>query len=143
MNTHTATRETTHYYLDALPHFLTYFGVAILLAVLFLVAYQAITPQREFQLIREGKTAPALSLAGAFVGFAIPMAVVISHSVNLLDVALWGVTVLVVQVVAFFAVEKAFKGIAARITDNCSASGVFMGGIAVGVGILNAACMVP
>jgi len=134
---------TVHYFLDTLPHFLGYFAIAALLGALFLVAFQAITPQKEFALIREGKLAPAISLVGAFVGFAIPMAVVVGHSANFTDVILWGLTALVVQVIAFFIVEKAFGRISARISENCYASGVFLGGIAIGVGILQAGCMVP
>jgi putative membrane protein len=139
----TERQMTVHYFLDTLPHFLGYFAIAAILAAVFLVAFQAITPQKEFALIREGKSAPAISLVGAFIGFAIPMAVVIGHSANFTDVLLWGLTALVVQVVAFFIVEKAFGKISARIIDNCNASGIFLGGIAIGVGILQAGCMIP
>ncbi len=137
------TSTTAHYFLDTVPAFLSYFGIAALLAVVFLVVYQAVTPQREFALIREGKTAPALSLVGAFLGFAAPLAMVISHSANILDVVLWGVTALVIQILVFFAVSRFFPKISDRISDNCISSGVFVGGLSLGFGILNAACMVP
>ena len=135
--------ELTSYFFDALPHFFAYFGASIVLAVLFLFIYQLITPQREWQLIREGKAAPAISLMGAFLGFAIPMAIVISHSVSMIDMAMWGAVVLVVQLAVFFIIEHVFKGIAAKISEDCISSGVFLGGTSLGIGILNAACMVP
>lgn len=136
-------KEASMYFVDALPHFLAYFGTAVVLAVAFLFIYQIITPQREFALIREGKAAPAISLVGAFLGFAIPMAMVIGHSVNMIDMLMWGGVVLVVQLLTFFILEHLFKGIAAKISDNCISSGVFLGGISLGIGVLNAACMVP
>lgn len=131
------------YFTAALPHFLGYFSVAILLALVFLALYVAITPHKEFQLIKAGNNAAATQLVGTFLGFAVPMAIVIGHSVSILDMALWGAVVLVVQLVVFFIIAKLFSGIEKRIEDNCSASGIFVGGIGLGIGILQAACMVP
>jgi putative membrane protein len=126
-----------------LPHFLAYFGLAILLAVAFLATYVRITPHREFALIREGNTAAALQLAGTFTGWSLPMAVVISYSVNLTDMLAWGLVSLVTQLVVFFVISRTFKGIEDRIREKCNASGVFMGGTSFCFGILQAGCMVP
>lgn len=131
------------YFWDALPHFFAYFGMSLVLAVIFLAAYVAITPHKEFTLIKAGNNAAATQLAGSFLGFVIPMAVVISHSVGIFDMALWGAVVLIVQLITFFVIAKLFAGIEARIGDNCTASGVFVGGMSLGIGILQAACMVP
>lgn len=131
------------YFAAALPHFLGYFGVSILLALVFLALYVAITPHKEFQLIKAGNTAAATQLVGTFLGFAIPMAIVIGHSVSILDMAIWGAVVLVVQLIVFFVIAKLFSGIEKRIEENCTASGLFIGGMGLGIGILQAACMVP
>lgn len=138
------TNPAVSYFLTTLPHFLLYFSVAVALAVSFLVAYVTITPLKEFALIGEGKTAPALSLIGSFLGFVVPLSVVIGHSVSVLDMVLWGVVVLAVQALVFAVISKVlFKTIAQRITDNCNASGLFLGGMSLGIGVLTAACMVP
>lgn len=131
------------YMFNTLPYFLAHFGLAALLAAGFLAAYVAITPHREFALIREGNTAAALQLVGTFAGWAIPMAVVTGHSVNLLDMLAWGLVSLVAQLLVFFVVSRAFRGIEDRIAERCNASGVFMGGTALCFGILQAGCMVP
>lgn len=128
---------------NTLPHFLAYFSLAIALAVGFLAAYVAITPHREFALIREGNTAAALQLVGTFAGWSLPMAVVISFSVNLLDMLAWGLVSLVTQLIVFFAVSRVFRGIEDRIRDRCNASGLFIGGTSLCFGILQAGCMVP
>jgi putative membrane protein len=132
------------YFFTALPHFLAYFAAAILLAAAFLALYTLSTPHKEFTLIREGNTAAALQLTGTFIGFAIPVAVVIGNSVNIPDLLLWGVVAALVQLIVFVVISRfLFKAISQKIDENCVASGVFVGGIGIGIGILQAACMVP
>jgi putative membrane protein len=128
---------------DTLPYFLAHFGLAIALAVGFLAAYVAITPHSEFALIGQGNTAAAVQLTGTFAGWTVPMAVVIGHSVNLLDMLAWGLVSLIAQLLVFFVVSRAFRGIEQRIGEGSTASGVFMGGAALCFGILQAGCMVP
>lgn len=132
------------YFLSALPHFLAYFAAAVALAVAFLFVYAVITPHKEFALIRDGNSAAATQLTGTFLGFAMPVAIVIGHSVSVPDMLLWGAVAAVVQLVTFFVISRLlFKAISQRITDQCTASGIFVGGMGLGIGILQAACMVP
>lgn len=132
------------YFIGALPHFLAYFAAAVALAVAFLFVYAMITPHKEFALIRDGNSAAATQLTGTFLGFAVPVAIVIGHSVSVPDMLLWGAVAAVVQLVTFFVISRLlFKAISQRITDQCTASGIFVGGMGLGIGILQAACMVP
>jgi putative membrane protein len=130
--------------LGSLPYFLTYFGSAILMAVVFLTAYVAITPHKEFALIRDGNSAAALQLVGTFMGWTIPMTVVIGFSHHITDMVVWGAVSLITQLVIFFVISRiVFRGIEARIGENCHASGLFVGGVGMAFGILQAGCMVP
>jgi putative membrane protein len=132
------------YFLGALPHSLAYFAAAVGLAVAFLALYVLVTPHREFALIREGNSAAATQLTGTFLGFTIPVAVVIGHSVSIPDMLLWGAVAALVQLAVFFVISRLlFRTISQPITDRCMASGIFVGGIGLGMGILQAACMVP
>lgn len=132
------------YFAETLPHFLAYFGAAVLLAVAFLTLYVLITPHREFALIREGNSAAAVQLTGTFLGFTIPVAVVIGHSVSIPDMLLWGGVAALVQLAVFFIISRLlFKAISQKITEECVASGIFVGGMGLGFGVLQAACMVP
>jgi putative membrane protein len=132
------------YFLAALPHFLAYFAAAVALAVAFLFVYAMITPHKEFALIRDGNSAAATQLTGTFLGFAVPVAIVIGHSVSIPDMLLWGGVAAIVQLLTFFVISRLlFRAISQRITDQCTASGIFVGGMGLGVGILQAACMVP
>ena len=131
------------YFIKAAPQFLLYFAVAIALTVGFLVSYAAVTPQREFSLIREGKAAASISLIGALLGFVIPLGTVIQHAVSVPDMIVWGVVVLLVQVLAFTLARVAVSKLGQRIEDNELSAGIFAGGVALAVGLLNASCMVP
>lgn len=132
------------YFTNALPHFLAYFGSALALAAGFLFLYSLVTPHPEFKLIREGNAAAATQLCGTFIGFAIPVAIVIGHSVSIPDMLLWGLVAGVVQLLVFLIISRfLFKAIEERIVQGCTASGQFVGGMGIGIGILQAACMVP
>jgi len=132
------------YFTETLPHFLAYFGSAVALAVAFLFLYSMCTPHKEFTLIGQGNAAAATQLTGTFLGFAVPVAVVIGNSVSIPDMLLWGAVAGIVQLVVFVVISRLlFKEISNKITEDCSASGIFVGGMGLGTGILQAACMVP
>jgi putative membrane protein len=118
-----------------------YFLISLFLLVLFSLIYSRITPYREFALISKGDLAAACSFSGALLGFAIPLASAISHSVGLLDMVLWGTIALIVQVLTFLAVRRIFPAIVSDIAENHVAQGVFLGVVSVVTGLLNAACM--
>ncbi len=132
------------YFVDTVPDFLAYFGAAAALAVVYLALYVRVTPHREFELIRGGNTAAAIQLVGTFFGFAVPVAIVIGNSVSILDMLLWGAVALIVQLAVFAVIARLlFRTISERIEQKCVASGVFVGGMSLGIGVLQAACMVP
>ena len=128
--------------LSGLAAFGAYFGVAVVLLVVFAKLYEKVTPYREYALIAGGNKAAACSFCGALLGFAIPLASVIAHSAGLLDMAIWGLLALAVQVLTFFAVRCIFPRIVADIPAGQTAQGIFLGAVSLVIGILNAACMV-
>jgi putative membrane protein len=108
---------------------------------LFVAIYIRITPYREVTLIREGNVAAAASLAGAMLGFVIPLAHSVAQSANLVDMALWGLIALVVQLLVYFAVTRVLPGISSDIPAGKTAPGIFLGSLSLATGILNSACM--
>ena len=123
------------------PNFLRYVAVAFALTIAFLTIYAWVTPWREMELIRKGNTAAALSFSGALVGFCMPLANTIAHSVSPLDVALWAGVALVVQILVHFATRIALPGLKQQIEAGQTSSGLFAGVLAFGFGLLNAACL--
>ena len=77
--------------INSLPAFAGYFATAIVLLAVFLALYVLVTPYNELRLIREGNTAAAVSLAGAIVGYALPIAVSVAASHNIYVMIGWGV----------------------------------------------------
>ncbi len=121
--------------------FLVYLGVSLVYLALFVALYIRVTPYREMQLIREGNMAASFSLSGAILGFIVPLASAIQHSVSLVDMAIWGLVAMAVQIAAFVVVKICIPSITRDIPENKGAQGFFLGSLSLGVGLLNAACM--
>jgi len=127
--------------LPGIVKFLAYFVSAMVLTVFFLIIYVQITPYKEFNLIDHGNAAAAYSLSGALLGFVLPLASAIIHSVNFYDMLLWGAVALVVQILVYLLVRLLFKNVAAAIQEGTVSKGLFLGALSLAAGILNAACM--
>ena len=127
--------------LAGLPAFLLYFALAFALLGAFLAVYLAVTPYHELALIREGNAAAAISLAGAVIGFVLPLAKAVAQSVSALDLVAWGVVALIVQVAVFFVVGKLVPRFSEAIRAGRMAAATLLAALAVAVGLLNAAAM--
>ena len=130
--------ESIRYFDD----FLIYFAVAIVLLVAFTWVYIKVTPYKELDLIRAGNTAAAISLSGALLGFAMPLASAVANSVNLIDLCLFAVLATVVQLVAFVFARMLMPGLSDDIPAGHIAKATFLAAISVSVGLLNAAALV-
>lgn len=128
-------------YLVTLPNFLAYFAASLALTTVFLAVYTRVTPYREWELIRAGNNAAAISLSGAAIGFILPLASTIVHSVNWLDMSIWGVVAMLIQL-GIYLVARAIKPqLNADIPAGRTAPAISLAAMSVGVGILNAACL--
>lgn len=128
-------------YLVTLPQFAASFLASIAALSAALAIYVWITPIREFALIEDGNAAAAISLAGALIGLVIPIASAIAHSRDLVDLLVWSLVALAVQLAAHAAVTFSWRGIAARIAAGSHAHAVALGSVTIAVGVLNAACL--
>ncbi|MFV3410953.1 DUF350 domain-containing protein [Pseudomonas nitroreducens] len=127
--------------LQTLPNFLAYFASAIGLFGLFTRLYVRLTPYAEIQLIRQGNLSAAVALLGTLLGFALPLASAIAHSVSLIDMLIWGVVAMLVQMLVFLGLSRLVPELKSGIESDTLAHGVFLGGASLCVGLLNAACM--
>lgn len=122
--------------------FLLAFVTAGVFTLAFKVIYQWITPYKERDLIRAGNSAAAIALAGALIGYVLPLASALSNTVSLLEFAAWATLAGVIQIVSFTAVRMvALPDVKARIEAGEVSVGIYMAGISISVGLLNAACM--
>ncbi|MFV1873463.1 MAG: DUF350 domain-containing protein [Oleiphilus sp.] len=133
--------ETTLSSLAGVPAFLAYFALAILILLIFIRIYTWVTPHDELALIRENNSAASLAFGGALIGFSLPLSSAITHSLSLLDCALWGTIALIVQVLTFFVLRVTLKQLPERIIQGEMAAGITSAAVAISVGFINAASM--
>jgi putative membrane protein len=127
--------------ISGLPLFLAFAASCIVALSVFIFLYTLITPHHELTLVRQGNTAAAVSFGGAVIGFVIPLGQAVAQSVNMLDMAIWAVIALVVQLLVFGLTALLLKGASQKIAAGDMAVGCFLALMAVAGGILNAACM--
>ncbi|MFZ4761782.1 MAG: DUF350 domain-containing protein [Alphaproteobacteria bacterium] len=128
-------------YIDTLPTFLMYFVTAIALMVIFLTVYMRVTPYNELALIKQGNAAPAITLSGSLIGFILPLCSVVQASISVIDLAIWGMIALLVQVLAFWVINKAMPSIKTHIQEGQISSAILLAVLSLAVGMINAACM--
>ena len=116
---------------------------AATLGVLFIgtLIYVKLTPHDEMRLIRDNNTAAALSLGGAIVGIAVPLAVSLTASVSVLDILVWGGLAVVLQLVAFRIVDLALQDISPRIEAGEMAPAILLVSVKLGTALVNAAAL--
>lgn len=130
--------ESIRYFDD----FLIYFSVALLLLVAFTIIYVKVTPYNEIALIRAGNTAAAISLSGALLGFALPLASTVANAVNLIDLVLFALLATVVQLIVFVFARMLMPGLTVSIEGGDIAKATFLAAVSISVGMLNAAALV-
>ncbi len=124
-----------------IDNFLVYLTVSLAYLAVFVALYLRVTPYREIELIRQGNMAAAFSLSGSILGFVIPLAASVQHSVSLVDMAIWGLAAMLVQIAAFMVARLLIPSISEDIPANKTSVGFFLGSLSLGVGLLNAASM--
>ena len=128
-------------FLAGFPVFLLHSSVTIAILALGVAAYVAITPYREFALVRDGNLAAAVSLSGAVVGIGLPLAFCLAASVNVFDILLWGVVTVVLQLIAYKAADLLLRDLPRRIQAGEVGPAVVLVAIKLAVAGINAAAV--
>ncbi len=130
-----------HEYLSTLPNFLMYLGLSVLLLGVFMGLYLIITPQHELRLIHQGNISASIVLTGTLLGFALPVASAMAHSVALLDLALWGAVAGVVQLLTYLVLRMLIPDLRQQIEADRVSVAILLAGLTLCMGLLNAAAM--
>jgi putative membrane protein len=125
--------------LIGLPAFLAYFCTAFVITIGYLFVYMRITPHDEFALIRNNVPGAAIALGLSLLGFALPVASVIAHAENLVDLVIWSIIAMIVQVVVYFVVRIPIPDLPQRIAGGDLAPAIWLGLASLAAGALNAA----
>lgn len=126
---------------QALPVLFVQFAAALVLLGLGFACYTAITPFRERQMVRDGNAAAGAVVMGTLVALAIPLAAKLATSATVLDILVWGIVALVIQLAAFAAAAGLMRGLRGMIEAGNVAAALVLVGIQLAVALLNAAAM--
>jgi putative membrane protein len=127
--------------LTKLPDFVLFFSASLALVGLYLLIYTLATSHNEFGLIRQNNVAAALSLGLSLTGFALPLSSAVVHSNTIIDLAIWGVVAIVVQLAVYAMVRLVLPNLSSRIASGELAAALFLGAASLAAGVVNAAAM--
>jgi len=128
-------------FLAGFPVLLLHFSVTLAMLGIGVTIYQWITPYHELELIRAGNNAAAISLSGAIVGLALPLAVCMASSVSVWDIIIWGVVTLVIQLLAYRLGDAVLRGLPARIEAGEIGAAILIAAIKLAVSMINTAAV--
>jgi putative membrane protein len=118
------------------PDFIIQLGVAIGLFATSLVIYVLMTPHKELKLIREGNPSASLAFGGVVVGLAIPLGSCLEHSFGVLDLLIWGIVTLLLQLLAFRFADMFLRGLPRRIAEGDVAAAIFLMSVKIGLALI-------
>jgi putative membrane protein len=127
--------------LSGLPAFLIYFVVASVLIGAYLYVYTWITHHDEFALLRTNNPAAAIAFGLSMIGFALPLTSSIGHADSVVDMTIWGVIALGVQVAVYYLARIPIPDLSKRLEDGEMGPAIWLGAASVTAGMLNAASM--
>ena len=106
--------------------------LAMLLVAVFV--YIKITPYDEVALIRGGNTAAAVSLSGAVIGLALPLAFSMASSISIWET-------LILQLIAYRVTDLFLKDLPNRILEGEVGAAILLVSIKLAVAAVNAAAV--
>jgi len=104
-------------------------------------AYFAITPFDERRMVREGNVAAGVLLGGTVLALSIPLAATLASSASQMDIFIWGLVALAIQLLTFLGVSVFIKGLRGMIEGGNVAMAVTVVSIQLAVALLNAGSM--
>lgn len=124
-----------------LPLLLFHFAIALLLLIVGVVLYMKVTPFDEWALITRGNVAGGVALAAAVMGLSLPLAATLATSAVALDIVLWGVVAILLQLVTFGIITALMRNLRSQIESGNVAVACVMAAAQFAVGLLNAAAV--
>ena len=112
---------------------LLFFGVII---------YILLTPIKEISLIKSGNVAAAISFSGALLGIGIPLASSLSVSNSLVEIFIWGITAILIQLLCYKLTDTFLRDLEERINKGELATAILLFSIKISVSLVNSAAIV-
>jgi putative membrane protein len=126
---------------QGLPILVGQFAATLALLGIGIACYTMLTPFNEWRLVKEGNVAAGIVVSGTLVALAIPLAATLASSVVVLDIVLWGIVALAIQLTTFVAATVLMRGLRAMIEAGNVAAALVLIGVQIAVALLNAGAM--
>lgn len=127
--------------LSGFPYFISHFGLTLLMLGAGVYIYEKITPYHELELVKKGNTAASISLAGAILSLAIPLAACLQGSVSLWDIFIWGWVILIIQIIAFYFASFVIDDLKGRIERDEVPAAILLFSGKISIALINAAAI--
>lgn len=127
--------------MSGLPYLVLHFAVTLAMLAIGAWLYEKLTPIRELELIRAGNVAASVSYSAALLGMAIPLAFCMAASINVLDIVVWGVVAVGLQLLVVRLVEAILGGLWHRIEANEVGPAILVAAVKLSVAAVNAAAV--
>lgn len=126
---------------SGLPILVGQFATTLALLGIGFACYNALTPFHEQELVRQGNVAAGVVAAGTLIAIAIPLAATLATSGSTLDILIWGLVALLIQLLTFLATAFLIKDLRAMIEGGNVSAALVLVGIQIAVALLNAGSM--
>lgn len=127
--------------LAGFPFLITHFLLTVAIWLVGVSLYAWSTPYPELKLIRQNNAAAAISLGGAMIGLAVPLAFAMAASVNAADILVWGVVTMVLQIVVYRVIDLLMRGLPKRIEAGEIGPAILVVSAKLSVAAFNAAAV--
>ncbi|HEY0052728.1 MAG TPA: DUF350 domain-containing protein [Caulobacteraceae bacterium] len=124
--TDTLARPEMQAFATGFPVMLAHTALTLALLVGGAALYALLTPWKEITLIRQGNDAAAVAFGGVLIGLAIPLGVSLAVSNSLVEIAIWGVATIILQLLAFRITDTILTGLPQRIQEGETSAAVLL-----------------
>ena len=128
--------------ITGLPYLISHLFITLCLLFIGITSYIFLTPIKELKLIKDGNLSASISFSGALLGIGIPLASSLSVSNSILEIIIWGLTAIVLQLLCFKVTDTFLKDLSKRIEDNQLATSILLFSIKISVSLINSAAII-
>lgn len=128
--------------ITGLPYLISHLFITLCLLFIGITSYIFLTPIKELKLIKDGNISASISFSGALLGIGIPLASSLSVSNSILEIIIWGLTAIILQLLCFKVTDTFLKDLSKRIEDDQLATSILLFSIKISVSLINSAAII-
>ncbi len=128
--------------ITGLPFLISHLFITLCLLFIGITSYIFLTPIKELKLIKDGNISASISFSGVLLGIGIPLASSLSVSNSILEIIIWGLTAIVLQLLCFKVTDTFLKDLSKRIEDDQLATSILLFSIKISVSLINSAAII-